>query len=361
MAIKPYQGPGGRYRAQFKFMGKCYSRVVATREAAALWIAEEKRRLKNAPAQPSPVLMFSGMCAEYLKDYKARYKKSSCDERYRHLTAFAEYIGHDFQPHDVTLQTARGFISSIQSERGNKTANRYLRSLKACWNWHIRAEHHMENVWSQVEQYPEDEFVKYVPPPEDVAAVLLAASGWQRDFLEVLTKLAARESEILNLTWDDVNFERMAVRLWTSKRRRGERRARILPMSPMLKTTMLRLWDQRDRHSAHVFTNPLTGECYGRLHKPIRYMMDRLCQKAGVRRFGFHSLRHYTTQRLMDSHKATLSDLQRFLGHQRATTTDDYLKSISPELTHLAEAMDAVATAGTKGGTKGGHESNEAS
>jgi hypothetical protein len=43
---------------------------------------------------------------------------------------------------------------------------------------------------------------------------------------------------------------------------------------------------------------------------------------------------------LVDSGKATLRDTQNFLGHQRATTTDLYLKSIRPERNGIADVLD---------------------
>jgi len=51
-------------------------------------------------------------------------------------------------------------------------------------------------------------------------------------------------------------------------------------------------------------------------------------------------LRHYAAQRLVDNGKASLSDVQKLLGHQRTTTTDNYLKSLSPDLARLGEALE---------------------
>jgi len=44
--------------------------------------------------------------------------------------------------------------------------------------------------------------------------------------------------------------------------------------------------------------------------------------------------------RVLDSGKATLRDIQRLLGHERPTTTDTYLKRLSPDLRHLADVLD---------------------
>ena len=45
---------------------------------------------------------------------------------------------------------------------------------------------------------------------------------------------------------------------------------------------------------------------------------------------------------LIQSHQAGLTDIQLLLGHQRATTTDIYLKSVSPDINHLAAVIESA-------------------
>ena len=45
---------------------------------------------------------------------------------------------------------------------------------------------------------------------------------------------------------------------------------------------------------------------------------------------------------LIQSHQAGLTDIQLILGHQRATTTDIYLKSVSPDINHLAAIIECA-------------------
>jgi integrase len=71
-------------------------------------------------------------------------------------------------------------------------------------------------------------------------------------------------------------------------------------------------------------------------------MLKRLCQAAEVKEFGFHSLRHFVASRLIDSQKANIVEIQQLLGHQRTTTTDTYLKSLSSTVGHLAMIIEEV-------------------
>ena len=339
MAFRPYNGPGGRYLVYFKFRDQQYQKVVQTKAEGREWIVDEKRRLLEEESRKrNRVLMFSEMCAEYLEECTARMRPNTVREKYSHLTDLGSFLGNDCPVTDINQPLAARFIKTMQKKKGNKAANRYLRNLKACWNWNkIRLGN---NPWAAIQFYPEEDFVKYVPPPEDISAVLLVAEPWRRDVLEVILKTGARLGEVLGLQWEDVSFERRAVRLWTRKRKGGNRQARVLWMSDKLLETLQRLWERRDRRSPYVFTNPLTGTRYKKNQNSMRFFMPRLCKKAGVKEFGFHALRHYVSMRLLDSKKASLGDIQRFLGHQRATTTDLYLRALSPDLKHLAEVLD---------------------
>jgi integrase len=282
--------------------------------------------------------MFSAMSATYLADCKARVQPITMQEKYRHLTEFAEFVGRDFPAEELDIGTAKAFIAHIQQGKGNKSANRRLGDLKACWNWH---RHVLPvNPWNGVKKYPEEEYTKYVPPPENVAAVLSKASLWERRLLSFLLNTAARVGEAYQLTWDDVNLERNTVSLWTRKRKGGARQSRLVPLSASLRAMLVTMLAERAADNPYVFVNQRTNACYQRLQPSVRYMLKRLCKAAEVRTFGFHALRHYVSQRLMTGGNATLVDIQLLLGHQRATTTDIYLRSLSSSISHVAQFIE---------------------
>jgi len=55
--------------------------------------------------------------------------------------------------------------------------------------------------------------------------------------------------------------------------------------------------------------------------------MGRLCEKAGVRAFSFHALRHAGAS-IMDTNNVPIEAIQRVLGHENRTTTEIYLHNI---------------------------------
>ena len=347
MSFSLYSGPGGKYRYKFKFRGKQYTKIVQTKKEGLAWRVAKEKQIKATPKVQLVGLTFSEMSQTYLEDCQARMQPQTVSEKYRHFTAFAEYMGTDFEIESLTIKHAQKYISQVQQAKTNKTANRHLRNLKACWNWHRSHGEPIPNPWVNVPAYPEESFTKYVPSPEDVASVLLAADRFAKDFLTLILQTAARPSEIRLLTWDDIHFERRAVVLWTRKRKKGERQPRLVRMTDSMKEVLERKWKEFSG-GAYVFINPETGEEYSRQSPIIRDMMKLLCERVGIKHFDMYSLRHYVSQRLIDGGKAKGVDIQRLLGHQNLSTTDAYIRSLSPDLSHLDEELDNLMKSSEK-------------
>ncbi|WP_302785420.1 tyrosine-type recombinase/integrase, partial [Bilophila wadsworthia] len=137
-----------------------------------------------------------------------------------------------------------------------------------------------------------------------------------------LLHTAGRISEIREMAWEDVDLENRTVRLWTSKRRGGNRESRTIAMSPTLYSVLFRLYALRE-NERFVFEAPGTGLPYPRTTPRIKYLMKRLCEKAGIPFFAAHSLRHFMATHLKDPRRA-----QKVLGHMNIRTTEIYLHDL---------------------------------
>lgn len=52
------------------------------------------------------------------------------------------------------------------------------------------------------------------------------------------------------------------------------------------------------------------------------------------------AIRHHVASILADSCKASLSQIQKMLRHRRNTTTDNYIKTLDPQLQQVANVLD---------------------
>lgn len=337
--IEMHTKKGTHYRAYFKWKGKQVSKVFSSKRQAKIWEVEEKKRLQLEETL-GPILMYSQAVKQYIADAGSRFGHNAVREKARHLRDFADYLGGDVSIAGITATQGKSFLASMQKEHGNKSANRRLQNLKAMWNWHKEAL--LYNPWRYVPPYPEEAFIKYVPPPQDVGAVLHLAEEWEHDFLLTLLSTGARVGEIFNLMWEDINLERNTLALWTKKRRGGNREARLTPISPRLRTVLDKLKGDTESPQGYVFINPLTGSKYHNRQPSVRYMLKRLCKAAEVKEFGFHALRHFVASQLASSQQANIVEIQQLLGHKRTTTTDLYLRSMSSSISHLGIVIDNI-------------------
>lgn len=155
----------------------------------------------------------------------------------------------------------------------------------------------------------EDQTSTYVPPLKDVQRVLLAANLEEQDLLTCILKVGARLSEVLRLDWDDVNMDLAIVKLWTWKRKGGGWEYRPLKMPRQMQQVISRRYQSRDKRISYVFHQP-NGEPWIKDGKWVREMMDRLCERADVKPFTFHALRHRIAASLEDSGEAMIGMIQ---------------------------------------------------
>ena len=221
--------------AKFQYQKKQYKKEgFQSRSKALAWVVEKRAELKNPPL-PLPIrLTFSQVSTMYLEDCQARFQKNTWRQKAFVYRNFLTFINDNPEAESITKQTFTAYLKlrkeqkdksdrrAEKAENGVCVANRDLKELKAVYNWCIRQELLLRNPCHNIESYPEQPKVKYVPPAEDINKVLLAADREDMDLILTLYHTAGRTSEVLNLTWEDINFEQRWVRLWTRKRRGGE-------------------------------------------------------------------------------------------------------------------------------------------
>ncbi|RJR34774.1 MAG: site-specific integrase [Deltaproteobacteria bacterium] len=204
----------------------------------------------------------------------------------------------------------------------------------------------LANPFLAVERFPEDPKPRYVPLLKDFDEILDKAEGQDLVMLKAFINLAARRSEIFRLKWADVDFREGMVSLKTRKTKDGSWRVDHIPMSAELRQTLLQWWQERPIQSEYVFCmldnayaanrspgDPFTSRCH---------FMKKICQRAGVKPFGFHAIRHLSAIILYKAGKK-VAKIQRILRHQNATMTNLYLKSLGFEVEEIRSSVEVLA------------------
>lgn len=121
------------------------------------------------------------------------------------------------------------FLSTIYDTKGGHVANKYRKHLLAAWNWGLKTMDDFPSGPSPLLNIPPFQVEskdRYVPPDEDINAVLAQAKGQDLVMLTTYIYTGARKQELFRLRWEDVDLEKMRLRLTDRKGGSGKPRVR---------------------------------------------------------------------------------------------------------------------------------------
>jgi integrase len=299
-----------------------------SKDAATMDWIKEKADIKRNTAH----LTLRQACVNRLAHLKAyATHHTTYPDNKRILSRFSAWA--DLPLIEITQDMVQGKIISLAQELdSNNNANKHLVALKAAFSLAVKNDYLIKNPCAGIAMLPVERQPKIIPERDQVAQVLLIAKPMDRAYLTVARFTAARINEINRLTWEDVDFEKGAVRLWTKKKKGGDRKCRWVPVINQVLESLRYAHQHRTKNSPYVFTNPTMVERHPTT--PERWcffyrdkFFKTLCRQAGVPEMGYHTLRHLTASE-MANRGASLTDIQKVLGHERASTTDGYLQSL---------------------------------
>jgi integrase len=212
--------------------------------------------------------------------------------------------------------------------------------------------------WGRIASIPKVRWLKVPKPPfdfldfEEAARLVHAADGdeW-RTMILVGLRAGLRQSELLELRWSDVDLVagRLLVRRAIVRGKIGtpkNHRERELPLSAEASTALRRLPSR--------FRGDLVwpGEGEANLTKgEAKWPLWRACKRAGLRRIGWHVLRHTFASHLVMK-GVPLKAVQELMGHATIEMTMRYAH-LSPDVRRDAvHLLDGAAVASsTRAGT----------
>ncbi len=228
---------------------------------------------------------------------------------------------------DIDKPTVREELHELaDGDRSASTVNRYHTSLSAFLQFCVEEYDLQVNVARQIRKRKEPRGrVRYLT--EEERMVLLAAcdaSEWP--LLGLLVRMAlttgARRSELLGLTWHDIDLDRGTATVEEDKA--GERRT--LPLVPEIASALRELRPNDFTHRVFPNQDDPTKK------KPIDGVWKTALRRAGLTNFQFHDLRHTAASYLAMTGRS-LPQIGYLLGHKSPTTTQRYAH-LQGELVH---------------------------
>lgn len=305
-----------------------------TEETATVWTIEmwSNYVLDNAKAKMAP----------------ATYKEKK--SVFKFLKSKKGGLGKDFPVSSIDYNMAEEYLDSQSAERSGNAANKDRKNLAAGWKLAQR-KHRQDgfpatgNPWLEAERYQETRHPRYVPPMDHMWAVLDSVDDQDHAMLTTMLHLAARRSEVFRLTWNDIDFTRGKVRLMTRKTDNGEWRADLLPMTKECRKALMRQWEARTLGQEFVFVQAgeyaFDAKYAGQHFRNRQHFMTRICDKIGIKPFGFHAIRHLAAGALFEA-GYEVATIQKVLRHKSPNTTVVYLRDHGYDVDHLEEALETA-------------------
>ena len=319
------------YRIQFQYLGKRYSKSgFKTQKVAERWEvlkrAELEKEAQTPPSLKTPSVSASGplmleeLMVKFLRIAERTLAPITITYRKSVFKRFLAHIGN-VPVLDLTPEKVEGFLLTRPS---NHNFNKCRTELHRLFSWGYRRQLITSNPITLIDKLPTERQKKVIPTPQDMAKILMAA-GPDRPLLLILFHSMGRIDEILRLRWQDINFEQKTITLHTRKRRGGNWEGDALPINSDLEEVLWGLWQKREQEE-WVFYNQARGTRY--LYRPK--LMGTICKRAGVPKYGFHTIRHFVASYLFDKKKVSLPVISKLLRHKSLQTTERYLQAIDP-------------------------------
>jgi len=341
----PYK-KGQKWVAQVRKNGKRKEKIFNTKKEAVTWEAEMRQKPTKDWKKKIGTICIGDWAQEYLDFAQAKFVFKTYDEKRSVFRRFLKEIDPAQSVLELNLARVLLYIIKQSKQRSGNGANKDRKNLVAAWNWGMK---YMEPKLPApnpflVEKMSEVRHPRYVPPETHFWKVYeVAEKGQDQILLLTFLHLAARRGEIFRLTWaEDIDFLNKQVRLGTRKRKDGTFEYEWIPMTNELKQAFWWWWENRPiKDSPYVFVclhdTPFTKEHYGEPFKERSKFMGRLCDRADVKPFGFHAIRHLTASILYHL-GYEVAVIQAILRHKSPRTTEKYLKRLG--LKKVREALE---------------------
>ncbi len=257
----------------------------------------------------------------------------------RHVCDLTEKDVDDF------ILARRDTPTRWKKKRTGASVNRVTNILSAMLTMAVRLGMAEKNVASRCRRVKENRGRLRYLSIDDAARVLELARKSRSRHLYATVLLALetgmRRGEILNLRWEDLDFQ--TGQIWIRESKNGT--PRHVPMT----ATVRELLSKHPRHVRTDFLFPgyagpqFTGGSHGpatdsTVSNSIREIFANLIQRAGIQDFRFHDLRHTFASHLV-MQGVPLHTVGQLLGHKTPSMTMRYAH-LSPG--HLKESVDML-------------------
>ena len=257
-------------------------------------------------------LTFKELVGDYIvKECSVKRPKEQASK----LEFWVKYIGIK-QVNIITSSDIYNTLDCLPSHLSNATYNRYKAAASVVFNYACRQYNLTSNPIGLIPSKPEDNHrVRYLSTSERKRLLKACReTSWSKLYLLVLAAITtgARRGELLNLRWNDIDFERQTAYVQTTKN--GQ--PKVLPLTDDVVKELIKFRQQDGSLIFNSEVKPDKAFCFNKQWK-------KALKTAEVEDFTFHCLRHTCASYLAQS-GASLLEIADVLGHKQISVTKRY-------------------------------------
>lgn len=346
--------------------GKVISRCFATEREAREWsnLTEHQLDRHKNVSRRSETITFAEACADFLEHYRPRNKTGKTTENEQQLVGYVNQQLGGQRIRTITRDVLQRFIDKMLAAKvsepsakkkthplyqGDKvrtysesTVRKHYYQIKKILVWHSgREKYSLEENLFQNHAIPKSWAGKRNRRLEAGELERLEASadrGYEnRSEWKLLIRFAlataARSQEIMKARWSDINI---TGRAWNIPPEHVKTSTfRQVPLSKNALAVLAKMAKLRKEDEPRIFW-------MWRNSATISKGFRRLTERAGIKNFRFHDLRHEAVSRIFETTDLTDSEIMSITGHTNVTTLVGYAHL---RASFLADKLDGVVSA----------------
>jgi len=293
----------------------------------------EKKMVK--PVKKSPTL--GEILKRFFVWYRAVRKSSTCEVEIRRARNLLRHFGEDFPFLEIGMKEVEEYkVKRLNEGTNPSTVNKDLRLLSTVINRAVEFEwipQHRLYRKPLLTKGIKNERIRYLTEDEEkrlMQALNQSKSKVLKDVVLFALHTGMRLGEILDLKWENINFENKVIILLPEQTK--SRRRHILPLNDVALEVLKRRFECRVSGCPYVFHRQ------GKKVKSVKEAFKNALKRAGIENFRFHDLRHTFASRLVQKN-VDLYVVKELLNHSDIRTTQRYAHL---KLDNLKKAVEVL-------------------
>jgi len=350
---------------------KKYGKVFRTRKEAETYALELQAQVNLGRADKPKKMTIHRFIDEHKEVMKGQVAYATLKDQVRALGFFKNFIGESFLLSKIKPRHAEAFVAyRLSTVPSVATVNKDIRTLKRVFNLAIELRGYMaegQNPFTKIKERKKTEnTIRYVTVEEYHKLMEAANSLWWRALFSLGYGSGLRRSEILHLTWADVDFENQRVAINAKKSSESvlewepkNRKKRVVPMSDESSNLLVDIQAQAQEGHPYVFISPARlerikerrtiGKWNPRSELVNNLMRDFnvIRRRANVAECTIHDFRRSAITNW--AKRLPIQVMQALAGHSNIATTKKYYLAVRSEDFATASELLNCILAKTKG------------